>query len=41
VPCIGKGRIRNADQPDYPVLGLLVGDDDVVALQRYIRERVR
>lgn len=41
VPCIGKGRIRNADQPDYPVLGVLVGDDDVVALQSYIRERVR
>ncbi len=41
VPCIGKGRIRDADQSDYPVLGVLVGDDDVVTLQRYIREHMR
>lgn len=41
MPCIGKGRVRDADQPDYPVLGVLVGDDDVAALQRYIRDRVR
>lgn len=41
VPCIGEGRVRNAYQPDYPVLGVLVGDDDVSTLQRYIREHVR
>jgi hypothetical protein len=41
VPCIGEGRIRDADQSDYPVLGVLVGDDDVVTLQRHIREHVR
>lgn len=41
VPCIGKGRVRDAYQPDYPVLGVLVGDDDVGTLQRYIREHVR
>lgn len=41
VPCIGEGRVRTAYQPDYPVLGVLVCDDDVVSLRRYIRERTR
>lgn len=37
VPCIGPGRVRDADQSDYPVMGVLVGDEDVVTLRRYIR----
>lgn len=41
VPCIGEGRVRTAYQPDYPVLGVLVSDDDVISLRRYIRERTR
>ena len=41
VPCIAEGRVRTAYQPDYPVLGVLVSDDDVVALRRYIRQHTR
>jgi hypothetical protein len=41
VPCIGEGRVRTAYQPDYPVLGVLVSDDDVVRLRRYIRQHIR
>lgn len=41
VPCIGEGRVRTAYQPDYPVLGVLVGDDDVVNLSRYVRQHRR
>ena len=41
VPCIGERRVRDAYQPNYPVLGVMVGEEDVATLQRYIRERVR
>lgn len=33
-----KGRYREVDQPYYPTLGLIVGDDEVVALRRYVRD---
>lgn len=34
-----KGRYREVDQPYYPTLGLIVGDDEVVALRCYVREQ--
>lgn len=39
MPLFRKGRYREVDQPDYPTLGLIVGDDEVVALRRYVRDR--
>lgn len=39
VPYIGEGRVRTAYQPDYPVLGVLIADEDAVTLRRYIRDR--
>jgi hypothetical protein len=41
VPCIGEGRVRTPDQPDYPVMGILVADEDVVALRRYVHRHTR
>ena len=41
VLCIGEGRVRTAYQPDYPVLGVLVSDDDIAPLRRYIREHAQ
>jgi hypothetical protein len=41
IPCVGEGRVRTAYQPDYPVLGVLVSDEDILTLRRYIRERAR
>lgn len=39
MPLFPKGRYREVDQPYYPTLGLIVGDDEVVALRSYVRER--
>jgi hypothetical protein len=33
-----KGRYREVDQPYYPTLGLIVGDDEVVAPRRYVHD---
>lgn len=41
VPCIGEGRVRTPDRPDYPVMGILVADEDVVALRRYVHRHTR
>ena len=41
VPCIGEGRVRTSYQPDYPVLGILVSDDDIIELRRHIRQHTR
>jgi hypothetical protein len=41
VPCIGDGRVRTPDQPDYPVMGILIADEDIVALRNYIHRHTR
>lgn len=33
-----ENRRRSVNQWDYPVLGLIVGDDEVIALQRYVKD---
>ncbi|MBU2289332.1 MAG: hypothetical protein KKC85_23290 [Gammaproteobacteria bacterium] len=38
MPLFRKGRYREVYQPDYPTLGLIVGDDEIVALRRYARD---
>lgn len=39
IPLFPKGRYREVYQPDYPTLGLIVGEDEIVALRRYVRDR--
>jgi hypothetical protein len=41
VPLFPKGRRRESIQNDYPTLGVIVGDDEVVALRRYVRQHGR
>lgn len=41
VPLFPKGRRRETIQNDYPTLGVIVGDDEVVALRRYVRQHGR
>jgi hypothetical protein len=36
MPLFRKGRYREVTQNDYPTLGLIVSDDEVVALRRFI-----
>ena len=38
VPHIADGRTRKPIQNDYPVMGFVLADEDLVALQRYVRD---
>lgn len=38
VPYVADGRIRKPIQNDYPVMGFVLADEDLVALQRYVRD---
>jgi hypothetical protein len=38
VPHIADGRTRKPIQNQYPVLGFVLADEDLVALQRYVRD---
>jgi hypothetical protein len=37
VPLVAVGRVRKSIQNDYPTMGMILADEDVVALQRYVR----
>jgi hypothetical protein len=39
MPLFPRGRYREVYQPDYPTIGLIVGEDEIVALRRYVRAR--
>lgn len=41
IPCIAPGRVRGAVQNDYPTLGVLIADEDVVQLRRHIQRYTR
>lgn len=41
VPCIHEGRVRTPDQPDYPAMGVLIVDEDIVALRAYVKRHTR
>lgn len=41
MPLFPKGRRRESIQNDYPTLGFIVGDDEVIALRRFIRQHAR
>ena len=37
IPSVAGGRVRKSIQNDYPTMGVILADEDVVALQRYVR----
>lgn len=41
IPNIAPGRVRSSIQNEYPTLGVLIGDEDVVQLRRYIQRNSR
>lgn len=41
MPLFPKGRRRESIQNDYPTLGVIVGDDEVVELRRFVRQHAR
>lgn len=41
IPYIAPGRVRQAIQPDYPTLGVLIADEDIIQLRKYIQRNTR
>lgn len=41
IPNVADGRVRKSLQNEYPTLGVLLADEDVVQLHRYVREHAR
>ena len=41
MPLFPKGKRRESIQNDYPTLGVIVGDDEVVALRGFIRQHTQ
>ncbi|WP_394654070.1 hypothetical protein [uncultured Sphingomonas sp.] len=41
IPNIGDGRVRKVLQNDYPSMGVLVADEDVVQLRKYVQRNAR
>ena len=41
VPCVGDGRVRKSIQDDYPTMGVLLADEDLVELRRYVQRNSR
>lgn len=41
IPLIPKGRVRKAIQDEYPRIGMVLTDEDIVQLQRYVRTHAR
>lgn len=37
IPCIDDRRVRKSIQNDYPTMGILVADEDVIQLRRYVQ----
>ena len=41
VPCVADGRVRKSIQSDYPTMGVLIADEDIVELRRYVHRHTR
>ncbi|WP_018061636.1 hypothetical protein [Caulobacter sp. UNC279MFTsu5.1] len=41
IPCVADGRVRKTLQNTYPTLGLLLADEDILELRRYVRRHSR
>ena len=37
IPCVHDGRVRKSLQDDYPTMGILLADEDLVELRRYVQ----
>ena len=37
IPCVAADRVRKSIQNDYPTMGLILVDEDIVELRRYIK----
>jgi hypothetical protein len=41
IPCVRDGRVRKSLQDDYPTIGVLLADEDLVELRRYVQRHTR
>lgn len=41
LPNVADGRVRKVIQPDYPALGMVLADEDIVQLQRYVQRHAQ
>lgn len=41
IPCVAGGRVRKSVQNDYPTMGVILADEDVVQLRRYVDQHIR
>lgn len=41
IPLVAEGRVRQAIQDEYPKIGMVLADEDLVQLQRYVRAQTR
>ncbi len=41
IPCVADGRVRKSIQNDYPTMGIILADEDVIELRRYVQRQTR
>lgn len=41
VPNVAEGRVRKSIQNDYPTMGIILADEDIVQLRRYVQRHTR
>lgn len=41
IPCVADGRVRKSIQNDYPTMGILLVDEDIVELRCYVHRHTR
>lgn len=41
VPCVDPRRVRSVNQNEYPTMGVLLMDEDLLALRRYVERNAR
>jgi len=41
IPCVADGRVRKSIQNEYPTMGVLIADEDIVELRRYVHRHTR
>jgi hypothetical protein len=41
VPNVAPGRVRGAIQNDYPTIGVILADEDIIQLRRYVQHHAR
>jgi hypothetical protein len=41
VPNVAPGRVRGSIQNDYPTMGIILADEDIIQLRRYVQRHTR